>query len=64
MAEGVTCLGSTTVSSVPLFLDVDPKATGTPVVSGSKTTEEADSESGEDDASSVCLESRDLVNKV
>lgn len=42
MAEGVTCLGSTTVSSVPLFLDVDSKATGIPVVSGSKTAEEVD----------------------
>lgn len=62
-AEGVTCLGNITVFSVPLFLDVDPKATAISVVSGSKTIEEVDLDSCEGDASSVCLESRDLVNE-
>lgn len=60
LAEGVT---STTVSSVPLVPDVGPNPTGISVVPGSKIAEEVDSESGEGDASSVCFESRDLVNK-
>lgn len=63
MAEGVTCLGNTTASSVPLSLDVEPNATGTSVAPGSKTIEEVDSESNEGDASGVCLESRSLVNE-
>lgn len=60
LAEGVTF---TTVSSVPLVPDVGPNPRGISVVPGSKTTEEVDSESGEADASSVCFESRDLVNE-
>lgn len=64
VSEGVTCLGNTAVFSVLLSLvDVDPNTMGISVVSGSKTIEEADPKSGEGDASSVCLESRDSVNE-
>lgn len=63
VAEGVTCSGNTTAPSVPPSLNVDPNAPGTSLVPGDKTIEEDDSESDEGDASSVCPESRDLVNE-
>ena len=51
MVESVTCLGNTTVFSVPLLpIDVDgslPITMGISVVSGNKTDEEVDLDSGE-----------------
>lgn len=59
----MTCLGNTAVFSVPLCLvDVDPNATGISVVSGSKTIEEVDLESGGGDASSVSVNKACCVN--
>lgn len=51
VVESVTCLGNTAVSSVPLLpIDVDgpvPIMMGISVVSGNKTDEEVDLDSGE-----------------